>query len=437
MRIKEATSTSLATFLDTAIFFSLTLQFAGLLWLLQTEKYLTADNGCTFYYAYNMVGSDYPCRTSSSDENISGKSGYAGHLYNTLLLLYTCLVTMCPLVTLANTPYFWQDIRRREFRLLAMILILVIGGVVNSYWTKAYNRNYEIDKVTNNTFPNAVYHASDSCIAEFIFAVLPSNTEAKILRFSYALCASVLLLCVIVQWRRSCSELISGWCQLLVRVFGSKASADPPGSRYEHPDTRPSREGRTDMESQTFLSRPTDLWSKRIPRYSRKLLFALVYIINPILPLLLLIRVGWIRGHIRAILHAPTPENTFYPLIQNVTYLREIVSKPDFPEFIAETHWATLEYNSDWYREDWDYPIANVFTTESDLWDGDKWSFGQILSLSLWFPAFLELFYILIGIAIPHSSSWFSNCVTSAELTLFRMKLDQSTALQVDSSNRG
>lgn len=30
-------------------------------------------------------------------------------------------------------------------------------------------------------------------------------------------------------------------------------------------------------------------------------------------------------------------------------------------------------------------------------WDNDDWSFGQILTLSLWFPALLEMLYILIG----------------------------------------
>lgn len=38
---------------------------------------------------------------------------------------------------------------------------------------------------------------------------------------------------------------------------------------------------------------------------------------------------------------------------------------------------------------------ANVAAVET--WDNDEWTFGQVLSMSLWFPALLEMFYSMIG----------------------------------------
>lgn len=44
-------------------------------------------------------------------------------------------------------------------------------------------------------------------------------------------------------------------------------------------------------------------------------------------------------------------------------------------------------------------PFSNateLLAKEKDNWDLDNWTFGQILAMSLWFPAFVEALYILL-----------------------------------------
>jgi hypothetical protein len=76
------------------------------------------------------------------------------------------------------------------------------------------------------------------------------------------------------------------------------------------------------------------------------------------LPLYLLWRIYWLREHVRNILQPPPPSSIVYPAFANATKLLE---------------------------------------EEKANWDLDNWTFGQILAMSLWFPALQEAAYILVG----------------------------------------
>jgi hypothetical protein len=39
----------------------------------------------------------------------------------------------------------------------------------------------------------------------------------------------------------------------------------------------------------------------------------------------------------------------------------------------------------------------DTLNKKSQNWDNDNWSFGQVLTIGLWFPAFLEFVYVLIS----------------------------------------
>ncbi|KAI5788726.1 hypothetical protein FPQ18DRAFT_307414 [Pyronema domesticum] len=84
-------------------------------------------------------------------------------------------------------------------------------------------------------------------------------------------------------------------------------------------------------------------------------LYFFVWAWNQFLPLYLLWRIRWMRRNIRSAIH---------------DYLQQVkLTAPG--------------------------SYANVAAVET--WDNDEWTFGQVLSMSLWFPALLEMFYSMIG----------------------------------------
>lgn len=137
-------------------------------------------------------------------------------------------------------------------------------------------------------------------------------------------------------------------------------------------------------------------WGAKFFRFFRLAFFTFVYIINPILPLFLLWRAGWIRYSVRNVLHPITPETAFYPPLQNMTYLMELARIRNNTELFKTKFWTEYRSVPD-NSKDMQYLISTLFEQEAHLWDNDTWSFGQVLSLSLWFSAFLELLYMLIG----------------------------------------
>ncbi|KAI5809161.1 hypothetical protein BZA77DRAFT_362083 [Pyronema omphalodes] len=85
-------------------------------------------------------------------------------------------------------------------------------------------------------------------------------------------------------------------------------------------------------------------------------LYLLVWIWNQFLPLYLLWRIRWMRHNIGSAVN----------------------------DYIAYT--AQIENRR-----------IRVNAGEFEKWDDDKWTFGQVLSMTLWFPALLEMFYSMIA----------------------------------------
>jgi hypothetical protein len=111
----------------------------------------------------------------------------------------------------------------------------------------------------------------------------------------------------------------------------------------------------------TIIFQWRDMTLRCSGRYLHRLLHILnniVYVGNQLLPLYLLWRIRWIRLHIRTIIKAPEAGAVMFEGVEG-------------------------------YKE--------AFKQEERSWDNDDWNFGQLLALSLWFPALLELVYILIG----------------------------------------
>lgn len=83
----------------------------------------------------------------------------------------------------------------------------------------------------------------------------------------------------------------------------------------------------------------------------------LVYISLQSFPIFFLWKLCFMRQNFRSVIQPPTPATTLYPPFENFTKLLEL---------------------------------------ESESWDSDHWGFGQLTALSLWVPALLDLFCILL-----------------------------------------
>ncbi|KAI5784355.1 hypothetical protein FPQ18DRAFT_395481 [Pyronema domesticum] len=79
-----------------------------------------------------------------------------------------------------------------------------------------------------------------------------------------------------------------------------------------------------------------------------------------------------------------------------MTYLMELARIRNNTELFKTKFWTEYRSVPD-NSKDMQYLISTLFEQEAHLWDNDTWSFGQVLSLSLWFSAFLELLYMLIA----------------------------------------
>lgn len=164
-RMKAASLTLLSKFFDSALFFSLMVQIAGVMW------------------ATNIKHHGHP--TTFTDD-ILGSIEQGGYLYSIIMLFYTSIVSILPLSILVATPFFWRRIRRHNFRFHAMIVILVLSGIIIFLRTQHYLDLYRED----------IGHNS-GCATEFTFEILPPRTEMKILQCSWTLCACTL---VCVRW---------------------------------------------------------------------------------------------------------------------------------------------------------------------------------------------------------------------------------------------
>jgi hypothetical protein len=156
-------TTLLASVLDSVLFLSLTAHVAGMIW-----KFGLLSS------ALNALGGKFPGSIS----------------YNATLLLYTLIITICPCLSIINTPEVWSQIQRRGFRLFLITKILILGGI-----------NIMRDYITENTGPP--YEMSDleesSCVFMFLSSILSLETETKILVASWVFCVVALIMTIVRQ----------------------------------------------------------------------------------------------------------------------------------------------------------------------------------------------------------------------------------------------
>jgi hypothetical protein len=95
----------------------------------------------------------------------------------------------------------------------------------------------------------------------------------------------------------------------------------------------------------------------------------------------LLWRVEWIRAHGRTSLLIPEMSLVVYPPL--LDQLNSTNTPKDY--FINADGNPTPT-------------LRRTLMKDQQAWGNDTWSFGQILSLSIWLPAVIELVYILVGL---------------------------------------
>ncbi|KAI5820204.1 hypothetical protein BZA77DRAFT_301799 [Pyronema omphalodes] len=347
-RIYDAAASPLVTFLDAALFLALTMQIAAIIWSAKIDRagYISDEAG----------------RQAAIDG--FGK-GSGGRVYSIYILLYTSVITTCPALTLISTPYLWDGLKRRGYRLFVMTVLMLIGGIVNLLWTEIAGQLSAYD------LPHA------GCVSIFLFEVIPGQTEKNVLRSAWVLCFTALILIIIIQAKKNCPRPILRWYRamrgfLRKRVWPSFGHFFKAIGRFfvhqfrklfKRPalDEQPIDATVSGNHDDVEVEGPRSQNYHRKRRIARKLiivLYALIYVAMQALPLYLLWRIYWLREHVRNILQPPPPSGIIYPAFANATKLLE---------------------------------------EEKANWDLDNWTFGQILAMSLWFPALLEAAYILIA----------------------------------------
>ncbi|CCX05574.1 Similar to hypothetical protein CH063_03406 [Colletotrichum higginsianum]; acc. no. CCF44711 [Pyronema omphalodes CBS 100304] len=151
-RINAALTTALRSLLDSALYLSLTIQIAAILYGGDIKPRKAP------YFVIDLLGGD---------------------LYNFILTLYTSIITICPVLTLISTPYLRTSFRRRDLRLVIVTAAIACAGHLNIDRTKIY-------KSLAPEFPK------EGCVPGFLVDLLPEGTEFKLLRTSWALCAAAL-----------------------------------------------------------------------------------------------------------------------------------------------------------------------------------------------------------------------------------------------------
>jgi hypothetical protein len=311
-RIKVSLVTALRSLLDSALYLALIVQVAGIL--------------------YGDV-------STVVDEEGGDKGNTGGALYDFRLVLYTSSITICPVLTLINTPYLRRSIGRRRFRLFVVAVTVALAGYINIIGNRIYLKagpEYQTE------------HAYAGCMSLFLARLLPEKTEAKVLMAAWSFCVAGVVFTAILQ--------------LVDEVKMHREEQEKKKKREYIP-----------LISSNIASQPISS-SEGFNRKSLKIAFNIlwtiyffIYIWNQALPLYLLLRVRWMRRHVHNILQYPEPARIYVPAFNNQKY-------------------------------------EDVLKAESEKWDNDNWSFGQVLTLSLWFPALLEMIYVLIS-RYPTSNS--------------------------------
>lgn len=113
-KLKLALIMGLPNLLDSALYLSLIVQIAGIL-----------------YGNVNTVVGD-PSELTQED-----KDNFGGTLYDFRLVLYTSCITLCPVLTLVDTPYLRKSLSRRRFRLV-LYLWRLVAQITSTSWETRY-----------------------------------------------------------------------------------------------------------------------------------------------------------------------------------------------------------------------------------------------------------------------------------------------------------
>jgi hypothetical protein len=247
-----------------------------------------------------------------------------------------------PLFIGINTPYLWKNVRRRGFRLFAITAIVCMGGILSVEFFQKSQMGFR--EVTYEEFWEEY-----GCVPAFLLYIIPFVMESKLIFSIWVLCACALFMTIILQWDMNWAAFMDFFRQTR---FHLKPSTDPLSKTEAQPTAE-------QTEAQPALPKSIKSYITSIVVILFKIIYGIVYITIQALPLYHLWRIRWLRRHVRSIIQPPTPETTLYAPFANYT---------------------------------------EVLAAEAKNWDNDDWSFGQILTLSLWFPALLEMLYILIDI---------------------------------------
>jgi hypothetical protein len=298
--MNESFMSALKNFLDSALYLSLTVQIATLVW---TQRFNPAD--------------------------YEGRIG--GFIYDLILLMYTPIITICPVLTLINSPFLRKKIRRRHFRLLLATASTGYALYFNITATDTYKQ-----------FAPLIYNQGEiyGCMPEFLVSILPAKVEAKLLHTSWAMCMVALIFTFVLEWEKDNFKSLLGLDSIKNRKAAAQAKKDGKDAPSKPDKIRPP------SHSPRRLLALRVIWG----------LYFFVWAWNQFLPLYLLWRIRWMRRNIRSAVY-------------------------DYLDHVEET-------GGEKDRKD----AAAVET-----WDNDEWTFGQVLSMSLWFPALLEMFYSMIG----------------------------------------
>lgn len=390
LRINDACTTSLSEVLDTVLFLSVTVLIASTMWWF---------------------------RANTTNDTVSGSNDAGRFLYNGILMVYTMIITICPCLAIIHTPYLWKNVRRRKFRLTVITSTVVMARIIFVDCYKIFHTlSVDIDPKVEDWITWPVINDQLGCSGAFLFDLLSLERESAMLLASWIMCAGALAITIFIQWDENYFNLIktmrksSNVFVYISRSILGRESLRASGAAISEADNtesrRPSRTvnpsvshsegtGRpgenlnslsptADLESQPPIpdvgSRGSNRGSENIASETRnieaqpsthkdysifnilcQILYGFIYIAIQALPVYYLWRIRWIRAHFRAMMQPPHVPGSVYPPSED---------------------------------------LENVLTIESKDWDSDEWSFRQILTLSLWCPALLEILYIMICMQI-------------------------------------
>lgn len=256
--------------------------------------------------------------------------------YNALLMNWISLLTIYPCLSILNTPSLWPHLRRRRFRLLATAACIGMSGALcGTFW----------DEVFTST---TIDYDNPGCIVPYFHASIPRQVEARLLLASWIPCAWTLIIITVTQLEIQDYTRLTNCLPRLKQLLGLYSTQTNDSIRKESSIKEYSR---------------VILRIKRGLKYFFRIFYVTNYIYIQAQPFFHLWRIYWIRHHVRSLLQPPTQFNTLYPPFGD------------------------------------DEKVATELERELDNWDADKWSFGQILTLSLWCPVLMDFVYILIGIS--------------------------------------